>query len=272
MRPLHLASAAAIALATTAPALAADIPVKAPVVAPVMAPIYSWTGFYIGGNVGYHWDRDRATTSANPIGWTIAGAAAIDGVTGGTVNPRGIIGGGQIGYNWQASSNFLWGFEADANVLSGRASRLVTPFTVINPADVFTTSAETTFLTTVRGRLGVTFDRALLYVTGGLAISNTKFTDSFGSFGNTVIATVSTSSTLTGWTVGGGLEYGFADNWSAKLEYLYVDLGDVDTRIPSCTLCAIGSDIGVRHKYTENIVRFGLNYRFGGPGPVVARY
>jgi outer membrane immunogenic protein len=271
MRQLYLAASVAIAL-TTAPAFAADIPVRAPVVTPIMAPIYNWTGFYIGGNVGYHWDRDRATTAANPIGWSIAGAAAIDAITGGTVSPRGFIGGGQIGYNWQVSNNFLWGFEADANALGGSASRLVTGFAVINPADVFTTTAQTTFLATVRGRLGVTFDRALLYATGGLAIANTKFTDSFGSFGNTSIAAISSSSTHAGWTVGGGFEYGFADNWSAKLEYLYVDLGSVDTRIPSCALCGIGSDIGVSHKYTENIVRFGLNYRFGGPGPVVARY
>jgi len=270
MRHLHLAGAAVIALAAV-PAFAADIPMRAPVVAPVVAPVYNWTGFYIGGNVGYHWDRDRTTTAANPIGWTVAGAAAIDGITGGTTHPRGFIGGGQIGYNWQTSSNFLWGFEADANALGGTSSRLVTPFAVINPADVFTTSAETRFLATVRGRLGVTFDRALLYVTGGLAVANTEFTDSFGSFGNTVIASISSSSTRAGWTVGGGFEYGFADNWSAKIEYLYVDLGTIDTRIPSCTACAVGSDIGVSHKYTENIARFGLNYRFGG-GPVIARY
>src|SRR5262249_36871366 len=159
---------------------------------------------YIGGNIGYHWDRDSATTAADPIGWTIAGAAAIDAATGGTVTPRGIMGGGQIGYNWQVGNSFLWGLEADANALAGSATRSVTGFAVITPADVFTTTAQTNFLATFRGRAGVTFDRVLLYATGGLAVANTKFTDSFGSFGNLVVASVSTTSTRAGWTVGGG--------------------------------------------------------------------
>jgi outer membrane immunogenic protein len=252
------------------PAVAADIPMRAPA-APIMAPAFNWTGFYIGGNVGYHWDRDEVTTAANPVGWTVAGAAAINGVTGGSVNPRGIMGGGQIGYNWQVGSNFLLGFEADANALAGTSSRLVTNFTVINPADVFTTSAQSTFLATVRGRAGFAADRVLFYVTGGLAVGTVKFADSFGSFGNTDIASVNTSSTRTGWTAGGGIEWAFDNNWSVKAEYLYVDLGRTSTLIPSCTTCAIGSDIGVNHRYTESIARLGVNYRFGG-GPVVARY
>ena len=272
MRLLGLVAGATVVALTTLPAVAADIPMKAPVVAPVIAPVFNWTGFYIGGNVGYHWDRDRATTATDPVGWSVAGAAAIDAVTGGTLSPRGIMGGGQIGYNWQVGNSFLWGLEADANALAGTASRSVTGFAVINPADVFTTSAQTNFLATFRGRLGVTFDRVLLYGTGGLAVANTKLTDSFGSFGNLSVASVSATSTRTGWTAGGGIEWAFADNWSMKAEYLYVDLGTISTLIPSCALCAVGSDITVNHKYTENIARIGFNYRFGGPGPVVARY
>ena len=105
-------------------------------------------------------------------------------------------------------------------------------------------------------------DRALFYVTGGLAVTNVKFTDSFGSFGNTVVAAISSNTTRVGWTVGGGIEYAFTNNWSAKAEYLYADFGNFTQSIPSCIACAVGSDIPVTHKYTENIGRVGLNYKF----------
>jgi len=105
-------------------------------------------------------------------------------------------------------------------------------------------------------------DRALFYVTGGLAVTNVKFTDSFGSFGNTSVAAISSNTTRVGWTVGGGIEYAFTNNWSAKAEYLYADFGNFTQSIPSCIICGVGSDIAVTHKYTENIGRVGLNYKF----------
>ena len=194
----------------------------------------------------------------------LAGAAAIDTVTPGTVDPRGFIGGGQIGFNWQMN-NFVLGIEADASYIGGSASRNLTNFTVINPADVFTTTTENRFFGTLRPRVGLAVDRALFYVTGGLAVTSTRFTDSFGSFGNTVVATVSSNTTRVGWTVGGGMEYAFTNNWSVKGEYLYADIGDFTQSIPSCTglfICAVGSDISVTHRYTENIGRLGLNYKF----------
>lgn len=270
MKLLHWTAGVACVLGLSSSAFAADLPVKARPV-PVMAMVFNWTGFYIGGNAGYHWDQDRTTTAANPIGWTAAGAAAIDAANLGTANPHGFMGGGQIGYNWQLGSNFLFGLEADANALFGTSIRSVTGFAVINAADVFTSSAQANFLGTFRGRVGVTADRVLFYVTGGLAVGTVKFTDSFGSFGNTAVASVNTTSTHAGWTVGGGIEWAFDNNWSAKAEYLYVDLGSTNSVIPSCTPCAIGSDIAVSHRYTESIARLGINYRFSA-GPVVARY
>jgi outer membrane immunogenic protein len=260
VRKLIIAGAACL---ITVPAVAADLPVKAPLAPPSLA--FSWTGLYIGGNAGYHWDRDRATTAADPVGWTVAGAAAIDAITPGTVRPRGFAGGVQAGYNWQMGT-MLWGFEADVDWLDGRAARSVTGFGGgVNPLDVFTTAARDRLLATFRGRIGLVFDRSLVYVTGGLAVSDARFTDSFGSFGNTVIATTTTSSTRAGWTVGGGWEYAFFERWSAKFEYLYADFGRFNTSIPSCVGCAPGSDITVRHHFTENIARVGLNYRLGGP-------
>jgi outer membrane immunogenic protein len=243
-------------------ASAADLPARLPAKAPVyVAPAFSWTGFYIGAHAGYHWGSDRASTAADPVGWTLGGVAAIDAITPGTVHPNGFIGGGQIGFNWQVNS-IVWGIEADASWMDGTATRAVTGFAFINPADVFTTTAQSRFFGTLRPRVGLAVDRALFYVTGGLAVTNVKFTDSFGSFGNTVVAAISSNTTRVGWTVGGGIEYAFTNNWSAKAEYLYADFGNFTQSIPSCIACAVGSDIPVTHKYTENIGRVGLNYKF----------
>lgn len=265
-----IAVASALLVFGSQSASAADLPARVSAKAPVyVAPPFSWTGFYIGAHAGYHWGSDRAWTAANPVGWTF-GAPFIDAITPGTVHPGEFMGGGQIGYNWQMN-NFVVGIEADASYMGGTATRAVTGFTGgINPADVFSTTAQSRFLGTLRPRVGFAVDRALFYVTGGLAVTNVKFTNSFGSFANTSVATVSSDPTRVGWTAGVGMEYAFTGNWSVKAEYLYADFGNYTQTIPNCALCGPGSEISVTHKYTENIGRIGLNYKFGGP--VVARY
>jgi outer membrane immunogenic protein len=266
---MHRIIAASLAVAGLSVGLgtaasAADLgPGPAPVYtkAPVMAP-WSWTGFYIGGNAGGSWGKDKITSTSDPLGWTSAGAAAIDGASPTSLKPQGFLGGGQIGYNWQFNS-FVFGLEADADwVGANNVTRSVTGFSVINSADVMTNQSQQTFLATVRPRLGVAFDHALLYGTGGLAIGTLKTNDSFGSFGNTSIAGISTSTTRTGWTAGAGLEWAFNRNWSAKVEYLHVDLGSSSDTIPSCIGCATGSDITINHKFTEEVARVGVNYLF----------
>jgi outer membrane immunogenic protein len=124
-----------------------------------------------------------------------------------------------------------------------------------------TNSVRDEFLGTVRGRLGAVFSQALLYVTGGLAIGTVKTSGSFGHFGGTVIETASETTTRAGWTIGGGLEYAFAPNWSAKIEYLYVDLGTFDLTLPSSPAGAPDSTT-VHNRYTDNVVRAGLNFQF----------
>jgi outer membrane immunogenic protein len=138
---------------------------------------------------------------------------------------------------------------------------------VINPADIATNSTKETFLATVRGRLGWTAGNALIYGTGGLAIGTVNTNDTFCSFGCPAgtpadLASVSGNTTRTGWTGGGGVEYHLMGNWSAKVEYLYVNLGTFSTSIPSCAACAAGSDITVSHKFTDNIARIGLNLHY----------
>lgn len=120
----------------------------------------------------------------------------------------------------------------------------------------------------------MTFDRTLLYATGGVAFGEVKTTDTlcvFGCLAAVGFSSVSAATTRTGWTAGVGVEHAFDANWSLKLEYLYVDLGKFNTSIPACAVCAPNpTDVTMTHRYTDNIVRAGINYRFGGP--VVARY
>ncbi len=269
-----LVGSVALAALIAAPAMAADLAVRAPVyrAPPPVVPLWSWTGFYIGANIGGHWGKDDITTTTDTGGgFGPAGAAAIDAASPTSLKPQGVIGGIQGGYNWQFGGG-LFGIEADANWLGGSSSRTIPPgvIPVINPADFMIDTAKATFLGTVRARLGVVFDRVLLYATGGAAFGTLKTTDTFGHFGGTIVTTTSDTTSRTGWTVGGGLEYGFTNNWSAKVEYLYVNLGSFDTIIPG-TVAGFPDAIRVHHKYTDNIVRVGLNYRFGY-GPVYAAY
>jgi len=130
-------------------------------------------------------------------------------------------------------------------------------------------AAKATFLATVRGRAGIAFDRSLIYVTGGVAFGELKTTDTTG-FPLLYIDTTTATTHRTGWTLGAGAEHAFNNNWSVKAEYLYVDLGTVNVALACTVGCALPNDHVVHHRYTDNIGRIGLNYRFGGP--VVARY
>lgn len=274
MKKLLLGSAALVVLVTAGSAMAADLEVKAPVYkAPVMAPVYNWSGFYVGGNLGYSFGH--ASTD-----WTIAGVPV--GST--SQNMDGILGGLQAGYNWQ-SSNWVLGLEADIQATGQQGSSSIadsiSTTTTTNPCLPFascpttTTTTTTAALTnqeklpwfgTLRGRLGLTpSDRWLVYATGGLAYGEI---DTNGTLTVGVASTaVSINTTRVGWTVGGGIEGALWDNWTAKLEYLYIDLGSVAN-----TYTGIGpfTPITTNTHVTDNIVRVGINYRFGGP--VVARY
>ena len=230
MRKLSISILSALALIVPGAAYAADLPVKARPMIP--APAFSWTGFYVGLNAGYAWGDTTGTFfTPAPGNFDISGALA----------------GGQLGANYQFANNVVIGIEADYQWadIDGSAS---TGAGVIN-------TAEIERFGTVRGRLGYAWDRWLGYVTGGYA---------FGARTNVTVvpaAVTSSSATLDGWTAGVGVEYAFAPNWSAKLEYLHIEL-DEKTFFPgvgACAvtaLCQVGADV--------DLVRVGLNYRFGG--------
>jgi outer membrane immunogenic protein len=254
MRKLLLTTAAFGVLGL--PALAADL---APVYkAPAPVPACMWCGFYVGLNAGGTWaDGNAVAVNSGLVQDFVTapasfGAASAAGASGSVPsgNRSGFIGGGQIGYNWQLSSAWLVGFEDDIQGISGNGNGTLGNRTPVgaggffgNP-DVVTTSIASTnkldYLGTFRGRVGYLFAPSfLVYGTGGLAYGGVKAsttimqTNNDCSFGFAACIQPATSAggsfsqTLAGWTAGAGLEWLFARQWSAKVEYLHYDLGSV---------------------------------------------
>ena len=269
MKKLLIVSIAA--LAGSAAANAADLAARPYTKAPVMVPVpaYSWTGFYAGVNVGGAWSSDDIVWDANPAAFGIGFTPVLNQSGTGTINAAGVTAGGQAGFNYQVSPMWLLGVEADINCTDLSKSRTVFVPPPGTPGTFVTSSFESKWLATVRGRVGIlAAPQLLLYGTGGAAFANVRTSDfAFFAFdGSTNSAAAST--TRTGWTAGGGLEWGFAANWSAKVEYLYVDLGTVSYISPNTA--TVTATINHSHRITENIARVGVNYRFGGP--VIAKY
>src|SRR5580693_4542011 len=263
-----------------------------------VAPSCVWCGFYVGGNVGYAQSESTSVNSSavvtNPgfIGGGIPSipAAAAAGLTTGIPvgSQKGIIGGGQFGYNFQ-SGRFVAGFEADIQGLSGRATGTsVTAFSAagILPGSATLTAANSvSWLGTVRGRIGIAVvPNFLIYGTGGLAYggvnSSTGINQAFSGadaavlgLNSTSLASGNFSETRVGWTVGAGGEWMFTSNWSAKLEYLHYDLGSANygttvnnfagVPIAGTLLYTLGQSSSTN--FRGDIVRVGLNYKFGGP-------
>jgi outer membrane immunogenic protein len=258
MKSAQFASLASTALAATAlvttlfgAANAADLGpliTKAPPPLPVY---YNWTGFYLGANLGGSWGRQSEEVFVD--GLPIAAVSE---------HPNGLIGGGQIGYNWQFYNSGLWGngwvvgIEADIQG-SGQRATDDFAFPVSSVSGEFTDKLD--WFGTVRGRVGVAFDRVLPYVTAGWAYGDRKLNGTVTDPAGT--ASFSTSSTLTdGWTVGGGVEWAFWDHWTAKFEYLYMDLGNNNNN-NNFGLLRTPVSITTSH-FTDNIARVGLNYKF----------
>ncbi len=278
MRTLKFIAGAAVivsALVSVTAASAADLPARTYTKAPVYVdPGFNWSGFYLGGNIGYSWGTANNSETLSRLN---TGVGLVTGTASNDVN--GVIGGGQIGYNWQMSS-WVLGLEAD---IQGSGERGSSAFTCAACADIGTdiTSALTQKLDwfgTVRGRAGVLVSpTVLLYATGGLAYGDVETGGSITGSGpgGTNVTTVfpGTSSTLVGWTAGGGIEGRISGNWTAKLEYLYMDLGSVSAGPIATTIVVplrTAGAVSYSSHFTDNIVRVGVNYLFNAP--VVAKY
>jgi outer membrane immunogenic protein len=224
--------------------LAAHPYAKAP--AAPLSPAYDWSGFYIGVNLGGAWTHSSSINTALDRTFVSTGSG----------NNSGVIGGGQIGYNFMIAPGFLLGLEADADGTSLHES-------VTSPDGSNQRSSKLNAFGTVRGRAGFALDNWLFYGTGGFAWSQ-------GSVTRTQIVAVpaatppipalagtaeTSSKTRDGWTAGGGIEWGFARNWTARAEYLYLNLGNTTSTFP----------LSNRQQTTSlnmNVARLAVNYRF----------
>lgn len=289
-RPLCLIVAATLANATglTCSALAADISAPAPVYTKAAPPpAWSWTGLYVGGNLGYGWGRSSDSSSAAQADSGVPQLFLWSLSPGGANNVSGLIGGGQVGYNWQVT-NFLFGLEADIQGSGQKhtgqfGSALAAPGLGdgINPA-ALTDTSKLDWFGTLRGRLGMLASpRWLVYATGGLAYGNINETGVAAPLSPFSIVPInegslvwSQSKTKVGWTAGAGVENALSANWSWKIEYLYMDLGNITSNVsggagncyaaPGAGVCdsvhgAFGS---ITSKFTDNVVRVGVNYAF----------
>ena len=217
MKKLVLASVGILALGV-ASASAADIvrPRPAPPAPAYVQPPFSWTGFYVGINGGGGFGTSEFAAPLSSGSFDVSG-----GLVGGT-----------LGYNWQTGP-WVVGLEGDIDWSSIRGSS--------GCGIGLSCETRNDWLGTFRGRLGYAMGSFLPYVTGGLAVGDVK---------TSVTGFDDTNDTQAGWTVGAGIEASLSGPWSAKVEYLYVDLGDSST--------ALGSDAS----FKTSVVRAGLNYKF----------
>jgi len=200
-------AATALMATTLASAQAADPPYRPRAPYTVNQPLnaFSWTGPYLGGNLGYGW----GSVDNNPT------------------KPAGLLGGVQGGYNWQNGA-FVFGVEGDLQL--NAAEDTFAPWKFSNP-----------WFGTVRGRAGYAFNNILFYGTGGLAFGSLR-AETFG---------LTETHTSAGWTAGVGAEFGLAQNWTAKIEYLYIDLDSSNFVIT-----------GAKNDYRFGVVRAGINFHF----------
>jgi outer membrane immunogenic protein len=251
MKKLLLGAVGLVVLGLAAPAVAADLPArtytKAP--PPIAAAIYDWSGFYIGANGGWGTSRKCWTNTST------FGVATIPNVSEGCHDASGGTAGGQIGYRWQSSA-WVFGLEGQGNWADFKGSNistlLVTNNSKIDAFGLFT------------GQVGYAWNNALLYVKGGGAVTSDKYSGTLPGF-----PIDSAKETRWGGTVGAGIEYGFAPNWSAALEYDHLFMGKATNTFTATILPSLVTRTDSISQDVD-MVTARINYRFGGP--VVARY
>jgi outer membrane immunogenic protein len=270
MRKQLLGSVAVISLAAGGIASAAPHHAPPPP-APVMDP---WTGFYFGGNIGYSWGRSNTTTT-----FSNATTGAILSSSSNSFSLPGVLGGLQLGYN-RLNGNWMWGVEADIQGAGERGSdnsKFLCAVAICQAGNTFTGGfapmpvAVTTFnekldwFGTVRGRLGIVATPTVIaYATGGLAyggIGTSGTITGQTATGAPTAAAFNSNTTNVGWTVGAGVEGRLSAQWSAKLEYLYMDLGKANTT-GSLPTNFIPLNVAFSSRITDNILRLGLNYKY----------
>ena len=241
MKKLLVGASLLLALGNVS-ANAADLPSRIPTKAPPIATFFDWTGFYIGAHAGYGWASAEYSDPVTTPGWSLNNK-----INGGLL-------GGQFGYNIQFG-NIVLGAEGEVSWADIKGN---TTDVGAFAGDLYNTKIK--WLATGTGRIGFAADRALIYAKGGIAWADTEYNYQAVGFGPT-----QGSSTRVGWTVGAGVEYALAANWSAKVEYDYLDFGS-----RSVDLLPLSDGFRADIDQQVHTVKIGVNYRFGGP--IVARY
>lgn len=238
---------------------AADLPRKAPAYAPPPPPAFSWTGCYIGANVGYGWGRNHVTDFITVPGFDV-----------GSETGTGVVGGGQIGCDYQ-TANWVFGAQGmfDGSGVKGslRPNGAGLPTNSPNNPVGFTANEtfefKTKWFATLTGRIGYLVQpQALVYVKGGAAWAHNTFSDGDLNLALPYFGEVDT--TRSGWTIGGGFEYSFLRNWSLFVEYNFIDLGSRHITVNYVTNNpGIANPYGYDVKQNLQTVLVGVNYRFG---------
>ena len=261
MKRSLLAGVAIGALVSVSAANAADLPRKAPIAAPAALPMLSWTGCYVGGNVGGGWGKNDVTQTASSLASGLSGRAT----TG--VDTSGAVFGGQVGCDYQFANRFVIGIQGmlDGTSIKGTATDAFAGF--LPGAPVGSIGVKTKWLGSVTGRLGYSLleqNQGLIYVKGGGAwaryetnLTNLTTNLVFPGSGPGIV-----DNTFSGWTVGGGFEYRFDRNWSAFIEYNYYDFGE-KTIFTGSGGGLSSNQIDLKPKLQT--VTVGVNYRFWTP-------
>jgi outer membrane immunogenic protein len=242
-----------VVLIAALPASAADLhrppPAVPPAPAPIVAAIYTWTGFYIGGHIGWG-SAELETTLVDPFFPFVAGTRF------GGEGADGFLGGVQAGFNWQAGA---WVFGVEAQASWADITREGT-ITAVGPggSNTLVHSTSIDVLGSLAARLGVAFNNALIYAKGGAAFLDWSSSVAFAGPNVPAVGSVSFGDTKWGWMVGAGVEWGFITNWSAKIEYNFMNFG---LNQESFALGGVSSRFD--HDLDVHVVKLGMNHRFG---------
>ena len=272
--------------AMVATASAADMPARGSVApAPYVAPLFTWTGFYVGVNAGAAWHGDNDCPGLYNYTNGVLGSRYTAFSPACNSEDTAFTGGVQAGFNWQMGS-VVFGIEGDVNWVGNDTKRGFVNY--VGPNGIGSAyaysldgSAHSNMLGGLRGRLGWSFDRAMLYIAGGAAFRNSGRDEVVYAYNNSGVQVAAfapnSSRNNVGWSLGGGIEWAFTNNVSLKLEYLHsqFDRGDnvYVTSNSGYTGYAFFTD---SRRDSVDVARIGINYRFGGPvaapAPVLARY
>ena len=256
MKKLSFIAVAALACTVTAPAFAADLPMAVKSSAPFAAR-FTWTGCYGGGHVGGAFERHDANDPVLLIQSNLGGPGTAVGTT--KINTTDVALGGQLGCDYQFSPNWVVGIEgaASAGIVDGHKT---VGLPAGNPGDSALVTVSSDLMTAVTGRLGYAVDRWMFYGKGGLAWTNDKYSIT-GTFAGTPFDAEGLGAWRTGWTAGAGVEWAFADDWSARLEYDYYDFG---TPVVNMIDTGNGFTGPVAYRQSTQTVKLGVNFHVWG--------